>query len=173
LDANNALLKFIENHQESAIDLYETRKKEYAQLFCSLSKRNGLISNLTAIPGIGNISAVTIYSKVIDASRFENKYKYWSYCGLVTHEKQSGNRSYGKRKPRYCRKLKSVYKSAALAAIGGKNDIRDYNDYLLSLGISIRDARNGVARYISKVSYGMLKNKSKYIPYQWRESEEE
>ena len=131
------------------------------------------MSNLTGIPGISNILAVSIYIKVIDASRFENKYKYWSYCGLVKHEKESGNRSYGKRKPRYCHMLKSVYKSAALAAIGGKNDIRDYNDYLLSLGISIRDARNSVARYISKVSLGMLRNKSKYIPYQWRESETE
>jgi transposase len=173
LDENNDLLKFIENHQESAIALYETRKKEYEQLFRNLRRRKGLVSNLTAIPGISNISAVTIYSKVIDASRFENKYKYWSYCGLVKHEKESGNRSYGKRKPRYCRKLKSVYKSAALAAIGGKNDIRDYNDYLLSLGISIRDARTAIARYISKVSYGMLRNKSKYIPYQWRKSEAE
>ena len=68
--------------------------------------------------------------------------------------------------------FKSIYKTASLAAIGGKNDIRDYYDYLLSLGTSTRDARNGVARYIAKVSYGTLKNKSKYIPYQWRISQE-
>jgi len=172
IDDSKDLLKFIESHQESAINLYEERKKEYEQLFRSIRRQNRLISNLTAISGINNISAVTIYSKVIDASRFENKYKYWSYCGLVKHEKQSGGRSYGKRSPRYCRKLKSIYKTASLAAIGGKNDIRDYYDYLLSLGISTRDARNGVARYIAKVSYGTLKNKSKYIPYQWRISQE-
>jgi hypothetical protein len=68
--------------------------------------------------------------------------------------------------------LKHIYKSAALAAIGGKNDIREYYDYFLSLGLSPRDARNGVARYIAKVSYGMLKNKSEYVPYQWRKSQE-
>jgi transposase len=162
------LLNFIESHQESAIGLYEKKKREYEQLFRDIRKQHGLISNLTAISGINNISAVTIYSKVIDASRFANKYKYWSYCGLAKHEKESGGRSYGKRNPRYCRKLKSVYKSAAMAAIGGKNDIRDYYEHLLRCGISPRNAQNQVARYIAKVSYGMLKNKSKYITYQWR-----
>jgi transposase len=172
IDDGDEFLRFIETHQESAIDLYEERKREYERLFQSLRKQNRLISNLTAISGISDIWAVTIYSKVIDASRFKNKYKYWSYCGLVKHEKQSGGRSYGKRPPRYCRKLKHIYKSAALAAIGGKNDIREYYDYFLSLGLSPRDARNGVARYIAKVSYGMLKNKSEYVPYQWRKSQE-
>jgi len=164
------ILRFIESHQDEAIALYEEKKKEYEQLFVSLRKQNRLISNLTAISGISDISAVTIYSKVIDASRFESKYKYWSYCGLVKHEKQSGGRSYGKRNSRYSRKLKYIYKSAALAAIGGKNDIREYYEYLLSLGNSVEEARNGVARYIAKVSYAMLKNKSRYIPYQWRKS---
>jgi transposase len=172
IDEGNELLGFIETHQDSAIDLYEERKRAYEQLFRRLGKRNRLITNLTAISGISDIWAVTIYSKVIEARRFENKYKYWSYCGLAKHEKESGGRSYGKRAPRYCRRLKHIYKSAALAAIGGKNDIRAYYEHLLSLGYSAREARNGVARYIAKVSYGMLKNKSEYIPYHWRLSQE-
>lgn len=168
IDGSNELFHFIESHQESAINLYEERKKEYEQLFERLKRQNRMISNLTALSGISVKSAVIIYSKVLDASRFLNKYKYWSYCGLIKHEKESGGRSYGKRSSRYCRKLKSIYKSAALSAIGGKNDIRDYYDALLGSGLSIRDARNSVARYIAKASYGMLKNKSRYIPYQWR-----
>lgn len=172
LNNSNPLLTFVETQQQQAIELYEEKKREYEKLFGRLRRQNYLISNLTSISGISDISAVTIYSKVIDAGRFENKYKYWSYCGLVQHEKESGGRSYGKRKPRYCRKLKSVYKSAALAAIGGKNDISEYYDYLLSLGIAIPDARNNVARYIAKVSYAMLKNKNEYIPYKWRANRE-
>lgn len=58
---------------------------------------------LTNISGIGTISAVKIYSTVIDAARFGNKYKYWSYCGLVRHEKESGGRNYGHKKTRYSR----------------------------------------------------------------------
>lgn len=168
IDKSNRLLSFIEMHQESAIELYEEKKKDYERLFHKLSKQYCLISYLKAISGINDIWAVTIYSKVIDAGRFKNKYKYWSYCGLVKHEKESGGKIYGRRVPRYCRKLKHIYKSAALTAIGGKNDIRSYYDHLLTLGFSPRDARNEVARYIAKVSYGILKNKNKYIPYQWR-----
>jgi transposase len=173
IDESNRLLNFIETQQESAIELYEEKKKDYECLFRKLSKQNLLISYLKAISGINNIWAVSIYSKVIDASRFKNKYKYWSYCGLVKHEKESGGKIYGRRKPRYCRKLKHIYKSAALTAIGGKNDIRVYYDHLLTLGLSARDARNEVARYIAKVSYGILKNKNKYIPYQWRKTTEQ
>ena len=173
LDKNNSLLNFIEMHQESAIDLYEEKKKEYECLFRQLSKQYCLISYLKDISGINDIWAVSEYSKVIDASRFKNKYKYWSYCGLAKHEKESGGKLYGKRIPRYCRKLKHIYKSAAMTAIGGKNDIRAYYDHLLTLSYTPRNARNEIARYIAKVSYGILKNKKKYIPYQWRKTTEQ
>ncbi len=39
IDEGNELLRFIETHQESAIDLYEERKKEYERLFRSLRIR--------------------------------------------------------------------------------------------------------------------------------------
>jgi transposase len=172
IDEGEELLKFIETQQESAIALYEERRREYEHLFRDLRKKNPLISSLTAISGINDKWAVSIYSKVIDASRFETKYKYWSYCGLAKHEKESGGRSYGKRDPRYCRRLKYIYKSAALAAIGGNNDIRCYYEHLLSQGISPGIGRKMVARYIAKVSYAMLKHKSEYIPYQWRKGHE-
>jgi len=110
-----------------------------------------------------------IYAKVIDANRFENKYKYWGMCGLVKHNRESGGRSYGKKKPRYSRTLKSIYKSAAMAAIGGKNDIRDYYELLLKQGYNIPESKNQIARYIAKVSYAVMKNKIPYRAYQWRE----
>lgn len=165
---DDPLFTFIESRQDEAIALYEEKKEEFIKLFKCFSRENPLISNLRAISGISYIFAVQIYSIVIDANRFENKYKYWGYAGLVKHGKESGGRKYGKRKPRYNRQLKSIYKSAALAAIGGKNDIREYYEYLLRTGVSIPKARNSIARYIGKVSYAMLKNKTRYIPYQWR-----
>jgi transposase len=154
IDEGNELLRFIEIHQESAIDIYEERKRSYEQLFRRLRKQNPLITNLTAISGISDIWAVTIYSKVIEARRFENKYKYWSYCGLVKHEKESGGRSYGKRAPRYCRRLKHIYKSAALAAIGGKNDIREYYEYLLSWDIQPERPETGLPAILPKLAMG-------------------
>ena len=108
---------------------------------------------------------------VIDAHRFPKSGNYLSYCGLVKLDKISGMRSYGKRKPRYSRSLKSVYKIAALAAIVGNNPIREYYDFLINKGISQHNARHAVARYIARISYGILKSGEKYQPYRWREKE--
>ena len=88
----------------------------------------------------------------------------------MNHEKLSGGRSYGRRKPRYSRVLKSVYKTAALAALCGKNPMREYYDHLLAKGVAAHNARHAVARYIARISYGMLKNGTRYEPYRWRES---
>jgi hypothetical protein len=153
-----------------AVELYEKEKEEYHKYFNKIKSQNKLIRNLETIHGVGTIFAVKIYSVIIDARRFANKYQYWSYCGLVLNEKESGGRSYGKRRPRYSRQLKGIYNGAALAAIGGNNDIAEYYNHLLGKGLSERQARVSIARYIAKVSYGMLKNGGKYIPYKWRKT---
>jgi hypothetical protein len=171
---NEPIYNLVENNQNKAIELYIEQKEEYEKVFRDIRKTNPVIRNLCGIHGIAEISAAKILARVIDARRFENKYKYWSYCGLIKHEKQSGRRSYGKKKPRYCRMLKGVYKTAAMAAIGGKNDLREYYDYLIKEKyLSETQARNQIARYIAKVSYGILKNNQKYKPYLWRQKQEQ
>lgn len=102
---------------------------------------------------------------VVDARRFPYSGKYLSYCGLVEHEKLSGGHSYGRRKPRYSRVLKSVYKTAALAVVKGDNPFRTYYDALLAQGVADHNARHAVARYIARISYGMLKNGTRYDPH--------
>ena len=94
-----------------------------------------------------------------------------SYCGLVKHEKISGRRSYGRRNPKYNHSLKAVYKSAALAAISGRNPIREYYDSLLEQGVAEYNARHAVARYIARITYGILKTNTPYEPYRWRHSD--
>ena len=58
---------------------------------------------------------------------------------------------------------------AAMAAIGGHNPIADYYDILINKGISAHNARHAVARYIARISYGILKSGKEYQPYRWRE----
>ena len=88
---------------------------------------------------------------------------------MVKHEKESGGKSYGKKNPRYCRVLKGVYRIAAWAAIGGKNDIREYYEYLLTEKYYPETrAINQIARYIAKVSLAIMRNKQSYQPYKWR-----
>lgn len=164
---------FIGGFLKENIDLYRKTKEQYERRFRASARRNSLVRFQRQLPGIGTLGAVKIVACVVDARRFPNTGKYFSYCGLIKHEKLSGGRSYGRRKPRYSRMLKSVYKTAALAAINGKNPIREYYDSLLAQGVAEHNARHAVARYIARTSLGMLKSRTRYEPYRWRKNQDE
>jgi transposase len=168
-DAKSKTTSFIMDSINKGIELYKDTKKVYEKKFHALCCYSKQLKHLKLLPGIGEIGAVKILAKVIDARRFQKSSYYLSYCGLVKLEKLSGGKSYGKKRARYSRTLKSVYKTAALAAIVGKNPLKEYYDYLLEKGIAQHNARNAVARYIAQVSYGMLKSGEEYQPYRWRE----
>jgi transposase len=159
---------FIREMLQENIDLYRHSKQQYERRLADAARRNTLVRHQREIDGIGTIGAVRVVATVVDARRFPYTGKYFSYCGLVKHEKLSGGRSYGRRKPRYNRVLKSVYKTAALAAIRGANPIREYYDHLLAQGVAEHNARHAVARYIARISYGMLKSGTRYEPYRWK-----
>jgi hypothetical protein len=165
-------LKFIIEDKQRSIQLYESQKKEYVKLFRELAKKNQIIKNLTTISGINIILAVTIFSVVIDAKRFPNKYKYFSYCGLTKYKRESGGKLYGKKNTNYSRILKAAYKVAALSALRGNNDIRQYYEFLLNQQVPQKDARNSVCKFIAKTSYGIIKSSTPYKPYSWRKTKD-
>jgi len=159
---------FILEHLHKNIEIYHETKEHYESKFEHLARHNKLVKSLLGVSGIGTIGAVKIVATVIDAKRFATRGHFLSYCGLVKHEKLSGGRSYGRRKSRYSHTLKAVYKTAAMAALRGKNPIREYYDYLLGKGIAEHNARHAVARYIARITYGILKTGTRYDPYRWR-----
>ncbi|MGD8780778.1 MAG: transposase [Ignavibacteria bacterium] len=143
-------------------------KKEYIKQFKILKNQNKTIKKLTSISGVDVINAVKIFSIVVDAWRFSDKYKYWSYCGLVKYKLESGGNEYGKRNTRYSRNLKEAYKTATTTALRGDNDIREYYETMLKEGKSQKEAKNTITRYIAKSTYSMMKNDTNYKPYSWR-----
>jgi len=160
---------FILEHLADSIELYRSSKRQYEQKFLELSRHNTRMRNLLDVTGIGIIGAVKIVATVVDAHRFPRSGHYLSYCGLVEHEQISGGRSYGRRRPRFNHTLKAVYKVAAMAAISGTtNPMRAYYDYLRAKGVAQHNARHAVARYIARVTYGMLKTGKRYRPFQQR-----
>jgi transposase len=168
--SKSGIKKFVTQKQIESIEYFEGIKEDFEIIFKKIESENEIIKRLKRISGIGRKIAIMMYSVVIDANRFENKYKYWAYSGLVRYYKESGGKNYGSKKVRYSKLLKKCYKSAALAAINGNNDIREYYEYLLNHGESFENARNQIARYIAKVSYAVMKNNIEYRAYQWRES---
>ena len=163
--------KFISTELDEKIESYHEKHKRYKEEFESISQSNKVLRSLKSIPGLGPISSVTILSIVLDGRRFKSANHYLSYCGLVKHEKLSGGRSYGKRLPRYSRRLKGVYKSAAVRVASTDNPMRAYYDYLLNeKKLPEYNAKHTLARYIAKVSLGIIKSGEKYNPYKWREN---
>ena len=81
----------------------------------------------------------------------------------------SGNRSYGKRNPRYCRIMKSVFKTAALSAISGNNQFGELYRYLIDeKKYPEHQARHAVSRRVATITLGVLKSGNKFEPYRKR-----
>jgi transposase len=147
---------------ERQIEVYEKEKAVYETEFEKLRGKYPEIKNQDSLPGIGVIGAIKIVSQVVNPKRFPDAGHYLSYSGLITLEKKSGMMTYGKKRPRCSRKLKSVYKTAAMAVIGGKSSFNDYYEDLLKKGCAEYNARNKLARRLAILSWGIFKSGKKY-----------
>ena len=163
---------FISSFIDRDISFYEETKAAYEEKFENLCKTNRLLKALRSLDGIGPIRAVKILATVIEPKRFPTMGKYFAYCGLVRVEKTSGRKKYGTRKPHYNRMLKGIYNGAAMTVINGNGPLREYYDHLLSRGVAEYNARVAVARYIARLSLGILKTGERYQPYRWRKNKE-
>jgi transposase len=150
---------------ERQITSHNKEKATYENAFRKLAKLHPEIRHQASLPGIGLIGAVKIVSRVVSPHRFADAGHFLSYAGLVKLERQSGMVSYGRKNSRYCRELKSVYKTAAITAIGGNNPMNDCYEYLIrEKGYPEYQARHKVARRIAILSLGVFKSKKKYQP---------
>lgn len=156
---------FVLEGLERRIRDYAEDKAGYEKKFAEAARKHPEIRHQMKIPGIGPINAVKVVARVISADRFPDRGHYWSYCGLIKHDKMSGGRRYGKRAPRFSRMMKSVYKTAVLGAIRGNNEMREYYDYLMQeKNVSEDNAQHAVARRIAQVSLGVLRSGKAYRP---------
>ena len=158
--------QFVLECLDRQIKAYEEEKNGFEKEFARLARKYPEIKHQKNLPGIGTINAVKIVSRVVSPYRFADKGHYLSYTGLIKLEKISGGRSYGKKNPRYCRQLKSVYKSGVLAAIGGNNPINDYYEHLIrEKNYPAHNARNSACRRLAILSLGVFRSGKKYQPY--------
>ena len=111
------------------------------------------------------MNSLVLGACVVDARRFEHRNNFLSYAGLVRHEKLSGGRSYGNKQPRYSRKVKTVFKTAALSAIRTSIVVKKYYLYLRTeKNYPEHQARHAVARKLATAALGVMKSGKKYNP---------
>ena len=148
---------------ERQIETYEKEKSAYEAEFGRLRKKHPEIRHQDSLPGIGVIGAVKIVSRVVTPYRFADPGHFLSYAGLIKLERKSGMITYGRKNSRYCRELKSVYKIAALAVLGGNNDFNAYYEHLMQKkNYAEHNARHKVARRLAVLSWGIFKSGKKY-----------
>jgi len=166
LNLNSRGEQFVLKCLDRQIKAYEEEKNGYEKEFARLAKKYPEIRHQKTLPGIGLINAVKIVARVVTPYRFADKGHYLSYSGLIKHKKISGGKSYGKKKPRYCRQLKTVYKSGVFAAIGGNNPINDYYEFLRrDKAYPENIARHKACRRLATLSLGVFKSGKKYQPH--------
>jgi len=155
--------QYVLEYLDRQINNYEKEKKGYLKRFRALSKSIKEIRDQRSLPGIDLINAVKVVARVVSPHRFKTNGHYLSYTGLIKLDRVSGGRSYGKKNSRYCRELKSVYRTGGLAAIGGANPLNDYYEYLIKeKEYSERNAKNKACRRLAILSLGVFKSKKAY-----------
>ena len=154
--------KFIGKHLYQQLAAVKEIKSGYIKEIKGFCRKLKEIKYLKTLPGVGDIQAAKIVAQVIDPDRFKDKYKYFSYCGLVRHRQISGDRVYGDKKIYGNRVLKCVYKMAAESVLKGNSGLRKYYDNLRSKGTGHKNAKNAVSRKIAAISLALWKNGEEY-----------
>jgi transposase len=120
------------------------------------------VRRLYTIPGVGKITAYSIYLELDGIERFESEKRFFSYCRLVPGAANSGNRhkhrSGSKDGNRY---LKIAFSDAAVRAIQYYPEIREF--YRKKARKTHRMiARTIVAKELARSAYFILKNKVEF-----------
>lgn len=156
--------QFINAVYEENLELYEQQMKEYKVEFEHISKKYKPMRDLQSIPGIGVIHAAFVLATVVDVKRFKTPGKFLSYSGLISHEKISGGKSYGRRKARYSRVLKHVFDTAALSVIKSKDSgLKDYHNFLIeNKRYADHNAKRALSRKIARITFAVLNKGKRY-----------
>jgi transposase len=140
------------------------KKKEYQRFIKQNAYSNQEIMALTTIPGISFIRANTIAATVATPHRFRSKYRFWSYCMLVSHDKNSDGRSYGKERKHGRSELKAVFLGAAESVIihGKDTKLHQYYNLQVKKGLEPRTAKRALARKIAAIALAVMRTKKPY-----------
>ena len=161
----------------SAIDRLEARKKflnqqekqikeEISTYLKKHPKLKQTVSLLCTIPGIGELTAVTILGETNGFDLIRNKKQLTSYAGLDVKEKQSGTSIKGK--PRISKKgNRHLRKAMHLPALTAIKHVQRYKDLFVRLvarhGIKMK-AAVAVQRKLLEMTYILFKNQTTYDP---------
>jgi transposase len=139
------------------------------------SRRHTAFKILTPVPGLGPVGVALILATVVTPFRFRTKRQFWTYVGLAVVTRDSaeyeivGGKVRKRIKPtstrglnrNYNRRLKKVFKSAALVAIRTEPFASYYRE-LIQKGMSPEIARVNIARKLASIVLSLWKRGEEY-----------
>jgi transposase len=154
--------RFVAQALFSQLQAAAETKKSYAERFKKYCEQHREIKVLTSIPGISSIRATIIAAIICSPKRFASKYKFWSYCMLVKHDRTSDDKSYGKVSTRGNISLKNVFLGAAQVAINTNRDMKERYDQQRARGVDHRTAKKNIARKIAAIALAVMRTKKEF-----------
>lgn len=119
------------------------------------------IQRLLTIPGIGKITAFTIYLEIDGIERFPDVKKLFSYCRLVPGARNSNRKKKHKPSKDGNRYLKMAFTEAAIRAVQYYKEIRQFHQRKLRR-CHKAIARAIVAKELARIVYYVLKEKTEF-----------
>jgi len=127
-----------------------------------LNQLNGV--DITAITGISEISALTIYSEVgIGINRFKNEKHFTSWLGLAPNTKISGGKIISSHVPKKKHYAGQAFRMAAMSLRNNKGPLGDYYRRIRAIAGAPK-AIVALARKIAVIYYKMMTTKEAYNP---------
>lgn len=157
------LFQFQYKQLDEHVNFLSEQVKELEKTIYPQVVLNEDVQRILWIPGIGKISAFTIFLEVGDFSRFPTEKQFFSYSRVVPAASNSGGKCKHSKKESKAGNnyLKIVFNDAAVCAYTNYPEIRDFyqrkcrkkNKHL---------ARNLVAKELARIVYHVITKKSDY-----------
>jgi len=148
------------------LDLFQKQKDQFERTLKKEARRYPIIRRFLKIPGVGIVTASTVFAIIDDPYRFSRKQQLWSYAHLGKATHQSGNISITKRQRKGNRMLKYVIKIATGDAVRQKTN-EFTQAYIFMVNIKHKEsalAYRILARKMLTIMWTMWKNNQSYQP---------
>ena len=160
------------------LDQLEQLSRQAEKTMCSAARKDSAYQWISSVPGIGSIRTAQILATAITPLRFRSKRQFWPYCGLAVVTRTSSDYEWlhgavrRKRKPiqtrglnqNYNRRLKAVFKGAALSAVQQHPEVKEYYQCLCTSGRRPEMAQLTVARKLAAIVLSLWKRGERYEP---------
>jgi len=157
-ELSNETDRFVATDFFKRIQMLTKQKKEYVQLFREYASKNSQIRALSSIPGVKSLRACIIAAIVCSPKRFENKFKFWAYCMLVSKEFKSDDVTYAKKRVPGNRLLKAVFMGAAQSVLDfNEGPLRSFYDEQRKEGVDHKAAKRNLARKIAAIALAVMR----------------